>query len=426
MLSVFLFYEGDKVNYLESVEYINSFLKFGSKPGLERITALLELLENPQEKLKFIHVAGTNGKGSICTYLSNICVKAGLRTGLFISPYITDFKERFQVDNEMILEDEFARITSKVKSVVDTLPLDELPTEFEMITAIAFLFFLERKCEIVVLEVGLGGKFDSTNVIKNTICSVITSISLDHENVLGSTIKEIAYQKCGIIKEGSKTVCYPLQDEDALKVIKEQSSKMQNSLVIASVPKVLKSKDSYNLVEYNKLKFKLYLQGFHQVLNVATAIEAIKAADLGINDSQIVEGIESSKIAARCEIISKNPLIVLDGGHNLDGILALKNFLNEKVGNCVGIIGMMKDKDASACLESLAPCFSKIYTVTVNNERSFKAKELAVLAKKYHQDVESADFSVFEKLYFNNHPFCVCGSLYLASEVRPILEKLNK
>ena len=180
------------MTYKQATDYIDSFLLFGSKLGLTRITKLLFDLGNPQEKLKFIHIAGTNGKGSTSCYCANILIDAGYKVGMFISPYIVDFRERFQINNQMISENDLCEIVEKIKSVTDTYPKDELPTEFEIVTAIGMMYFARENCDVVVLEVGLGGRLDSTNVIKNPLCSVITSISLDHTEYLGNTLSEIA------------------------------------------------------------------------------------------------------------------------------------------------------------------------------------------------------------------------------------------
>ena len=202
------------MNYNEALSYIHSLQVFGSVPGLERISELLNLLGNPQDDLKFIHVAGTNGKGSVSTMLSEIHRAAGGRVGLYTSPYVVDFRERIQLDGEYIEKEELARLTELVKSTGVHV------TEFEFITALAFLYFKEKKCDIVVLEVGLGGRFDATNVIKAPLCSVITRIDLDHTDYLGDTVEKVAAEKCGIIKDGAPTVTYPDQPSGALGVIK--------------------------------------------------------------------------------------------------------------------------------------------------------------------------------------------------------------
>ena len=199
------------MNYKETLQYIHSLLRFGSRPGLERIRILLERLGNPQDKLKFIHVAGTNGKGSTTSMIAAALSKAGYRTGQYISPYVVEFRERMQIDGEMIGKDELSALMDRVRPEIEAMAAkDEIITEFEAITAAAFLWFYERGCDIVCLDVGLGGRFDATNVIGTPEASVICSISLDHVEILGHTLSQIAMEKCGIIKPHGITVCYPL------------------------------------------------------------------------------------------------------------------------------------------------------------------------------------------------------------------------
>ena len=219
------------MNCNEAIEYIHSLEKFGIKPGMERIRALCDKLGNPQKNLRVIHVAGTNGKGSTSTMISNILCKNGFNTGLFISPYVTDFRERIQYNGNMIEKAELAQCVEKVKAATDELSIEGIhPTEFEAITATAFLYFEEKKCDFVVLEVGLGGRLDSTNVIDTPCVSVITSISLDHTAILGDTIEAIASEKCGIIKCGAETVAYPFQNEKAMEIIKNTCAERCNVL----------------------------------------------------------------------------------------------------------------------------------------------------------------------------------------------------
>ena len=211
-----------KLTYDEALRFIHSRDCFGSNLGLLRIEKLTQALGNPQKGLKYIHVGGTNGKGSTCTMLSEIMISQGYRTGLFTSPYVVDFCERMQIDGEMISHEELAALTEKVKPVVEELDVQGIcATEFEVVTAIAFLYFARNNCDIVILEVGLGGKLDSTNVIDRPLASVITSISLDHTEILGDTVGKIAQEKCGIIKQGAVTVAYPQMDAQALEVIEK-------------------------------------------------------------------------------------------------------------------------------------------------------------------------------------------------------------
>ncbi|MBQ2676470.1 MAG: bifunctional folylpolyglutamate synthase/dihydrofolate synthase [Clostridia bacterium] len=414
------------MDYKTATEYINSFLVFGSKPGLERIALLLDKLGNPQNKLKFIHVAGTNGKGSICAYTASILQSAGYKTGLFISPYILDFRERFQINGEMIEESTLARLTEQLKAVVDTLNDQDKPTEFELITALAMMYFEAESCDVVVLEVGLGGRFDSTNIIPTPLCSVIASISLDHIAVLGDTIDKIAFEKAGIIKNGGKTVCYPIQQDSALNVIKSIASQRDNAFILPDVSSVQVTQQGFegDKVRYGDLCFTLPILGKCQPYNAATAIEAVRCSGLKVSDEQIVNGIQQTQFPARCEVLRNNPLILIDGAHNPDGAYSLFELLTKTNTKPVAVMGMMADKDVDSVMSILAPCFDEIYTVTVSNPRSMTANELKEIAEKYCSKVTAFDSQqmAIDTALSLNKDLCVCGSFYLAADVRNYLK----
>ena len=414
------------MTYKQATDYIDSFLLFGSKLGLTRITKLLFDLGNPQEKLKFIHIAGTNGKGSTSCYCANILNDAGYKVGMFISPYIVDFRERFQINNQMISENDLCEIVEKIKSVTDTYPKDELPTEFEIVTAIGMMYFARENCDVVVLEVGLGGRLDSTNVIKNPLCSVITSISLDHTEYLGNTLSEIAYEKGGIIKENCPTVLYPLQKSEVFEKIKEICAEKNSELTITDVGTISLVHEEMNgdVINVGNVQIKLPISGDVQKYNALTAITALKVSGLNFADENIKNGIENSYFPARLQLVSENPKILVDGAHNPDGVKALKNYVETYFDKPTAIIGMMKDKDIDSVLKEIAPLFSKIYTVTVDNPRSISAVELAQKVKAYNQNAHACK-SVFEAISLaksSNEDFCVCGSLYLSGEALKILK----
>lgn len=414
------------MTYKQATEYIDSFLIFGSKLGLERVTKLLDDLGNPQDKLKFIHVAGTNGKGSVCAYCSSILKEAGYKTGLFTSPYIIDFRERFQINGEMISEDELCSIVEKIKSIVDTYPADEIPTEFEIVTAIGMLYFYQNNCDVVVLEVGLGGRFDSTNVIKNPLVSVICSISLDHTAQLGDTVDKIAFEKAGIIKENCESVLYPVQKEEVFKVIEDVAIKKHSNLTIAKNERIsiVDRHISGDIIRFNDMDIALKIPGMFQPLNFITAVTTIEKSGLKVSDNQIKNGAEKAFFPARLQLFSESPKILLDGAHNPDGVKALQEHLEKYFDRPTAIIGMMKDKDVSSVLSEIAPLFSKIITVTVNNPRSLTADELAEKAKKYCNNVTA--MANYEKAILfeqqKNEDFVVCGSFYLCSDALKILE----
>lgn len=414
----------------QAIDYLYSRLKFGSVPGLERIAALCNLLGNPQDKLKFVHVAGTNGKGSACTMISEMLINAGYKTGLYTSPYVIDFRERMQINGEMIPKDELGELMEEIKPKVEELDKKGItPTEFEVLTSLAFLYYYKNNCDIVVLEVGLGGLCDSTNIIKPPELSVIMSISYDHTNILGKTIEEIAFQKSGIIKEGSPVVIYPQIYLQARDIIKNTAKKKHCKLYETDKSKieVIKSDTFGSEFTYCGKKICTSLIGSQQILNAATAYEAGKALhDCGYNlaEENILNGIKSAKIAARTQIISKEPLIVIDGGHNVDGINALCGNLKTIFSDysIIAVMGMLKDKDVDTSVKMLAPMCRRIITVTIDNKRSMQAEELKDKILPYCSDVtavaNSAEaYDLAKKEMLKGDMLLVCGSLYLASEI---------
>lgn len=422
------------MNCNEAIEYIHSLEKFGIKPGMDRIRALCDKLGNPQKNLRVIHVAGTNGKGSTSTMISNILRKNGFNTGLFISPYVTDFRERIQYNGNMIERAELAQCVEKVKAATDELSIEGIqPTEFEAITATAFLYFEEKKCDFVVLEVGLGGRLDSTNVIEAPCVSVITSISLDHTAILGDTIEAIAAEKCGIIKCGAETVAYPFQDDKAMEIIKNTCAERCNGLHVPDVKllKIGEEKLEGTNASYDGIDFVLPLAGEHMIYNACTAIEAVRALSrLGINVSNdaIVHGIESSVMPARLELIKKKPVILLDGGHNEGCAKALSAFikkhLNEK--RIIMVSSMMADKDYLSYLSETVPHADTFIATKVDMPRALSSDELKLSAMNYCDncyDISDPQKSIAAALNIINDDdvLIVCGSFYLAGDIRDIL-----
>lgn len=404
------------MNYKEALSYIHSLLVFGSMPGLERITELLKKLGNPQNELKIIHVAGTNGKGSVCTMLSEVYKASGLKTGLYTSPYIVDFRERIQINGEYIPKDDLARLTEKVRSTGVTV------TEFEFITALAILWFKEQNCDIVVLEVGLGGRFDATNVINNPLCSVIMKIDYDHTAVLGDTLEKITMEKCGIIKNGCPTVSYPLQEKSVIETIKQYA----NNLILpdASSLKILSSTISGNRFLYKNKEYETKLIGEHQIYNAITVIETIASSGVAVSEQAVKKGIKIATVPARLELINEKPLVFLDGAHNPNGADAISRFMQDFSGEIIAIAGMMADKNCEEFLKQVLPYCQSLITVTVKeNPRSISAEELAKIAKKYCSDVLVAQeysqaIDLAYELSARKRPVFVFGSLYLAGAVR--------
>lgn len=413
------------MNYEDSVKYIHSLLKFGMNLGLRRISALLKELGNPQEKLEFIHVAGTNGKGTTSTMLSSILCAAGKKTGLFTSPYVFDFCERIQINNKNIPHDDLSRVVEKVKNACDRLSSKGTePTEFEAITAAAMLYFYEQKCDAVVLEVGLGGRYDSTNIIPCPKAAVITSISLDHTKILGDTVEKIAAEKCGIIKNGGTVITTSEQNEKALSVIKDTVRVKNGRLLIGDVSAAeILSEDIFGTeISYNGLTVKIPLVGRHQVENTVGVITAARA--LGISDEFIKKGIESTVIHARMEIISRSPVIMLDGGHNPECAAALENVLVRFAGDksITALIGMMADKDAKDYLAAILPhCKTAVFTKP-SNPRAEDEAELLREGECFCKDAVSVKdpkdaYKKARSLVKNGGMLLVCGSFYLLSDI---------
>ena len=420
------------MTYSQAVEKINSLLKFGSRPGLDRIETLLDKMGRPQDKTKFIHVAGTNGKGSVCTILSGVLRAAGYKTGLFLSPFIIDFRERIQIDGEMIPEQALCEITGEIMPLVEEMAAqDEIITEFELVTAIAFEWYARSRCDAVVLETGLGGLLDCTNVIGTPLASVVTSISLDHTAVLGGTLEEIAFQKAGIIKPEGKTVFYP-QQEEVNRVILDAAKQRHNDFYNASdyLPELVSTSVKGTKMRFKGQELSLPLIGAHQLKNAAAALAAVAAlrGGLDIPDTAVEEGFANAFIPARLELMDENPLVLLDGAHNPGGMKALSEAVKPycRGKNTVWIIGMLRDKDSVTSLSYIKGLFSTVIALSPDNPRAMPAEEFAQEARAYFdmvipmQDKAHAVKRAFE-LAGEDGAVVVCGSLYLAAELRPIL-----
>ncbi|HHZ06496.1 MAG TPA: bifunctional folylpolyglutamate synthase/dihydrofolate synthase [Clostridiales bacterium] len=422
------------MTYKQALKKINSLLLFGSRPGLDRIKKLLKLLGNPQDKLKYIHIAGTNGKGSTCTMLSSILTNAGYKTGLFISPFVIDFRERMQMNGEMIPEQDLADCVSEIFPVVERMRDNgEIITEFELVTAIAFYWFAQQGCDIVVLETGLGGRFDSTNVIRTPLVSVITSISLDHTAILGDTVEEIAMEKCGIIKDYGYTVFYP-QESNVNNVILNFSNLRCNTFVNANEVQLtaLGGNITHTDVEYRGFPMKLNLIGKHQIKNLKTVLAVIEVLQnhrrFYITDENIADGLAKATMPARLELLSTEPVVLVDGAHNPNGMEALSQAITDYLPNknIVCIMGMLRDKDSNSSLEYLDGLFDAVITLEPDNPRKQTSEELAEKAVKFFDKVypmESFSGAVDKALEMagDDGAVVVCGSLYLASQLRPIL-----
>ncbi len=415
------------MNYKESVEYIHSLLQFGIKPGLERISMLLDLLGNPQDKIKTIHIAGTNGKGSTSTHLANILTSAGYKTGLYTSPYVLSFCERIQIDGENIPKDSLAKAVEKVKSEIEKLNEQGIIiTEFEALTATAFLYFYDSGCEYAVIEVGLGGRFDATNVIKKPEAVVITSISLDHTKILGDTVSQIAFEKCGVIKYGVPVITSQNQKSQALEVIRKTTIEKNSNLIIANPQNAKVLFESLMVSQvvkfvYRDSEYLLKLMGAHQIENAVNVIETAKI--LGIDDRYIKEGLAKTTMLARMEIIGEKPLIIRDGGHNEGCANALYDVLKKHIsGNINMLIGLMADKDVEGYVSKIAPLCKSVVTVTPSNPRALDCESLKQIAKKYCKNTKSINNPQEGYKYIlsntkEEETILICGSFYMMSDI---------
>lgn len=423
------------MDYEQALRYLHSRNRFAKKAGLSNIRALMERLGNPQDRLRFVHVAGTNGKGSVTTMTSSVLTAAGYRTGKYISPYVLDFRERIQIDGKMIPKEALCRCTERVKREADLLDAEGRgPIEFEAVTAAALLYFAEQNCDVVVLEVGLGGRFDATNVIKTPLVSVITSIGLDHTDILGGTVEKIAAEKCGIIKRGGVTVSAPGQDPAALGVIFERCAEMENPLVIGNLTaaEVLEHGLSGSRVRYDGAEYRIPLPGAHQVQNAVTALETVRVLrerrGFTIEPAAVRRGIETVRFPARMELFSKEPPVLLDGAHNPPSIRAAAAVLREfAAGRPVTLLaGMLEDKAAAEAMETLAPLCRRVFAAAPNTPRALSAERLAAFAAPWCGEVRACE-SVSEALdaalsaLEEDGFLLICGSLYLASDIRPLL-----
>lgn len=423
------------LEYEKALEKINNRLRFGIKPGLSRINKILEGLSNPHKKLKYMHVGGTNGKGSISTLAASALKENCYKTGLFTSPYVLEFRERFMINGKMIPKDELIEEVQRVAAVTDEIERGgDNVTEFEFITALAFDWFSRQGCDIVVLEVGLGGRFDCTNVIDTPEVAVLTSISLDHTAILGDTIEQIAFEKAGIIKENGSVVLYPFQKKEALDVF-EKTAKEKNARIIipdiSDLEIISKNIDGTEFITEGERIFTPFL-GEHQVYNAKTAhtaLKVLKSKGFELDDNKTAKGFASAFIPARMEVVSKNPLIIIDGGHNPGCAIALKksiqDFLEGK--RLIGIAGMMGDKDVETTISILAPLFSEIVAVTPNQHRAMEAEALSDIAARYCKNVKNSkdlskalDDSI--KKLDSDSALIVMGSFYLATDARRLLK----
>lgn len=394
-------WEVRKLNDLQAMEYIASISGTGIRPGLESIRELCRRLGEPQKNVKFVHVAGTNGKGSALAYLSTILVCEGYRVGRYLSPTIREYRERIQVNQRMITKKALGEGMGLISQICDEMVKDGFaqPTAFEVETALAFWYFQERNCDVVVLETGMGGSLDATNVIEGTLVEMIVSIGMDHMKFLGDTLEKIATQKAGIIKEGSIVVCMD-QKPQVLEVIREIAQVKKADFRVSEYGKATKvryglEKQSFSYRGLDKLEISL--AGQFQIANAALAVDAcmaLREKGVWVSEKAIRQGLAQTRWAGRLTVLGKHPLFLADGAHNEDAAQKLAKsiefyFTNRRI---IYIMGVLQDKEYDKIIELTSGYADQIITVTPpNNPRALPALELAKEIAKVHPKVTAAE-----------------------------------
>lgn len=416
------------MTYTEALEYIHGTSNFFCKPGLERITQLCRELGNPQKNLKFIHVGGTNGKGSFCAMMDSVLRKEGYKVGLYTSPFVLKFNERMRINGENIPNETLARLTEKVKKVAEKM--EDSPTEFELITAIALEYFKEEKCQVVIWEVGMGGRLDATNIIDSPLLSVITGVDIDHTAFLGDTVEKIAGEKAGIIKSGSP-ILFGGENYSAEAVIAEEAKKKQTILCKTDYSKLKIHSSDLNGTTFDyrdRVEVKISLLGSYQPRNAAVVLDALdilSSLGLKVKEENIRAGLLEAKWQARFEIINENPLVIFDGAHNPQGISAavesVKLYFKDK--KVVILSGVLGDKDFLQIAESLCQVASQVFTITPDNPRALSAVDYAEVIGKLNAPAtpcesiaEAIKLGIIQAQKEKTALICL-GSLYTYSEV---------
>lgn len=426
------------MNYPETLAWIHGTERFGSRLGLGRMGRLLHCMGDPHLKVPYIHVAGTNGKGSTTTMIASALTAGGFKTGKFISPFILEFRERMQIDGEMIPEETLAALATRLRPIAEEFKAaGDPPTEFELVTVLGLTWFAEAGCDIAVLEVGLGGRLDATNIIPPPLVAVITRIDYDHTAILGDTLAAIAGEKCGILKRGSTVICYPDQEEEALAVIRRRAKEEDDPLILPdrTALSVLSADLTGSRILYRSQEIFISLPGPHQVLNTITAVEALNALSssrFALPPSAIAAGIAAARFPARLELLRQSPPVLVDGAHNPNGGRALCEALKAlDLHDLTAVVGMLRDKDCLPVLRMMAPYCARMIVTTVPNPRSYPAEEFAELARGVCRDIticpDCEEAARLALATAGEHGVLVFGSLYLASAVRPVmLEALKK
>lgn len=432
------------MNYEEAIAYIHSTYRFGSKLGLENIRFLLKLMGNPQSELRFIHVAGTNGKGSTSAFINEVLMEEGYNVGLFTSPYLEVFNERIRLNGNCIENPDLATCTDYVRQKVDKMLALGMPhpTEFEIVTAVAMEFYKRQKADFVILEVGMGGRLDSTNIIERPLISVITPIAMDHTDYLGDTLDKIAYEKAGIIKRKSVVVSAP-QKVEALEVIEKIAEDKSACLLVADPELVTVKKSTIHGTLFDVIfpderfeDLEIHLAGTHQVMNAHLALTALKAMkdhlNMVLRRESIYRGFKGARWAGRLEVLKENPLILIDGAHNVHGAKSLSKAITQYLDGrkVVGLLGVLSDKDYAGILDELVPHLSRAITTVPDSPRALSAEALTEelagrgLASVPVPDIQEALHTALGSLQ-EDEVLVSFGSLYLIGQVRTLVNAMN-
>lgn len=431
----------------QALQYIWNRPKVNRNIGLHRMNYLMERFDHPERKLKVIHVAGTNGKGSVCTYIQSILMKAGYRTALYTSPHIERVEERIRIDREMISEEDLMRLVSLIAEREDDLieKTGEGLSEFEVLTAIAFLYFAEKNCDFVILEVGLGGRFDATNICQ-PLLSVITSIGLDHEDILGDSVEKIAFEKGGIIKPETPVILAPQRTREVESVILDIAFQKRVTAYMVTVDSIELTQLDFHLLKLNFIspfRKKYYdveseMFGLYQAENIATAISAIDCLEekfrVKVSQDDVLKGIKEARITSRMEVIEEEPLSLVDGAHNSTGLDLLYDMLSyfkqsAKIKGFIFVSAMMRDKNVKEEIDRLVELSEKTIFTHLKYERSLAKEELKETYLHWRDKaefVETTEEAVKKAVDLaEEEDLCIVysGSLYLAGEVKELYRR---
>lgn len=420
------------MDYKEALAYLNAVEFFGSKPGLERMAAMLDALGNPQDGMKFVHVAGTNGKGSCAAMTASVLKAAGYKTGLYTSPYLYRFNERMQIGGKEIEDDVLAELVTRVKPIAEAM--EDHPTVFELMTVTALLWYKEAGCDIVVLEVGLGGRFDATNVIPAPECAVIMNIGLDHTEILGDTLEQIAFEKAGILKPGTEAVLFQ-QTQSVTAVVQKRCDELGITLHIPDFGAIQTEFDSLygQTFTYKGESYALPLLGVHQLKNAATVLEVVevlRGRGWKLEQSDVEHGLYAVHWPGRFELLSEEPLFVVDGGHNPQCALTVRDNLLRYFPDKrrILLLGVLRDKDYPALTEILNEAADEYICITPDSHRALPAGELADFLNRYNKPVAVCDsirdgVSLALDRSDEGSVVCAVGSLYSVGEIRACFER---